>query len=227
MMLRHVRTISAGKDPGSWLDDVVYAFSESLESVSVSLNPSIFLGHGRVPYPRPLAFQEHWRLPCLRKLELRNDRGVVNDIKLLSNSPLLEELTLIELVHRVILYDEDAIKPQEPFHMPKLKELRLVGWAALVFHLTSLCSSPDESSSNAERQDKIHPDIATRQDLTRGCQDVDTNMLVDTPPKFYSEGTRNSEHPHSVGYSARPRPPAFVVKVTPTLGNRTRDADKD
>lgn len=137
MILRRAGTISAGKDLGSWLDNVVYTLGEPLESDSnrASGHLPTFSTNLKI---RPLALQEHWILSCLWRLELGNEKtDIVINTKHLTSSLLLEDLTV-----NGIAYDLGIIKLQEPFQLPKLKEPRLGDQTTLAFHPSSLQNSP-------------------------------------------------------------------------------------
>ncbi|KAG0230322.1 hypothetical protein B0O80DRAFT_441320 [Mortierella sp. GBAus27b] len=137
MTLKHFKSRSSlANNFIPWVDEVVWAFSESLESVWAEQNvSSTHLSSD----PYPTVFGGHWSLPCLRKLELRNEQAdVVISTNLLSNSPLLEELTLMDYSSTV--FDVDAI--EEPFHLARLRILRLGGRMALTLHPASLTTSP-------------------------------------------------------------------------------------
>ncbi|KAG0230319.1 hypothetical protein B0O80DRAFT_495394 [Mortierella sp. GBAus27b] len=143
LMLRHFKTGSDREDIIPWLDEVMYAFSESLETVSLELaypqplqvnNFGQLFGHQ--PTIEPTTFGGYWSLPSLRKLEVRNRRsGITINTKFLANTPLLEELTLMDR-------DNTVHNMDEPFHLPQLKKLRLGGRVALRLHPMSLQSSP-------------------------------------------------------------------------------------
>ncbi|KAF9158054.1 hypothetical protein BGX21_002432 [Mortierella sp. AD011] len=141
LMVKHIKIQSLSKDLDSWLDQVTYAFSESLQTLEATVQ-SLNLTRSAVgaTSPRlPGLFGKHWSLPCLQRLNIQEQsQGLLIDTRLLSNCPLLEELSLIDIAPYPKNFEFHAIPLQEPFHLPKLKKLKLEGLSALGFHPNTL-----------------------------------------------------------------------------------------
>ncbi|KAF9201169.1 hypothetical protein BGZ49_008617 [Haplosporangium sp. Z 27] len=145
LMVKHIKTQSQFKSLESWLDEVTYAFSESLETLEVKTgtsNPRRF-GLESSLFRPPVITGKNWVLPCLRRLKIQKlSEGLLLNTNILSNCPFLEVLDLIDLsdYHENFGFNEIAF--QEPFHAPKLKELRLRGLLTLGFHPDTLRCLP-------------------------------------------------------------------------------------
>lgn len=132
-----------------WLEDVVFAFSESLETLTARddvSNPQ--LGSTLVT---------RWNLPRLRQLEMqRRRRSLRFDTGMLVHCPLLEDLVLRDHMTYLNDFEWDAVVLQEPLRLPKLRILRLKGIPAITFHphsfLTS-CSADGLGDKGAGDQD--------------------------------------------------------------------------
>ncbi|KAG9069478.1 hypothetical protein KI688_010381 [Linnemannia hyalina] len=134
VMVKHIKVQANIGVLDDWLEDVVFAFSESLETLSTRddvSNPQ--LGSTLVT---------RWNLPRLRQLEMqRRRRSLRFDTGMLVHSPLLEELVLKD--HMIYLngFEWDAVVLQEPLRLPKLRILRLKGIPAITFHPHSFLTS--------------------------------------------------------------------------------------
>ncbi|KAG0297195.1 hypothetical protein BGZ96_007404 [Linnemannia gamsii] len=149
VMVKHVKVQANIEVMDGWLENVAFAFSESLETFSIRddvSNPQ--LGSALVT---------HWNLPHLRKLEMQSrQRSLHFDTGMLVHSPLLEDLVLRDHVAYLNDFEWDAVVLQEPLRLPKLQILRLKGIPAITFHPHSFLnvhgidgqSNDDGSSSN-------------------------------------------------------------------------------
>ncbi|KAF9351850.1 hypothetical protein BGX26_010216 [Mortierella sp. AD094] len=144
LMVKHIKIWSSSKSLDSWLDQVTYAFSESLQTLEVAVQSSNLGRSINYASPQlPGLIEKHWSLPCLRRLAIqKQSQGVLLDTSLLSNCPLLEELVLTDFATYPENFEFHAIPLQEPFHLPKLKKLELKGLSALGFHPDTLRRLP-------------------------------------------------------------------------------------
>ncbi|KAF9997538.1 hypothetical protein BGZ80_000236 [Entomortierella chlamydospora] len=141
LMVKHIKIRSIIKTLDSRLDQVSYAFSESLQTLEATVqSPNLTRSIVSPTSPQlPGLIGKHWSLPCLQRLDIQEQsQGLLLDTRLLSNCPLLEELSLIDIAVYPKNFEFHAIPLQEPFYLPKLKKLKLEGLSALGFHPDTL-----------------------------------------------------------------------------------------
>lgn len=151
VMVKHVKVQANIGVMDGWLENVAFAFSESLETFSIRddvSNPHLSGAH-----------VTRWNLPRLRKLEMQSRRSLHFDTGMLVHSPLLEELVLRDHVTYLNDFEWDAVVLQEPLRLPKLQILRLKGIPAITFHphsfLTGYGQSDNDDNSSNDHDD--HP----------------------------------------------------------------------
>ncbi|OAQ32546.1 hypothetical protein K457DRAFT_29837 [Linnemannia elongata AG-77] len=149
VMVKHIKVQANVGVLDEWLEDVVFAFSESLETLSARddvSNPQLCS-----------TLVTRWNLPRLRQLEMqRRRRSLRFDTGMLVHCPLLEELVLRD--HMMYLNDFvwDAVVLQEPLRLPKLRILRLKGIPAITFHPHSFltnCSAEGQDNKGEDDED--------------------------------------------------------------------------
>ncbi|KAK3809061.1 MAG: hypothetical protein J3R72DRAFT_464234, partial [Linnemannia gamsii] len=122
------------------LDELVVAFSQTLQRLSVS---TPYLDRAR--YPRRLTVGQGWvNLPALTHLELKVavDRLVV-DALLLTHCP---NITHFRMTDRTKEHHLRHITPYQPAYLPRLLSMRLSGWPALNFDPATLDSTTNLGS---------------------------------------------------------------------------------
>ncbi|KAF9360968.1 hypothetical protein BGX34_007382 [Mortierella sp. NVP85] len=127
--------------PDQELDDLAFAFSDSLEELTVRGRQGdrrlVSVDLGTVP----VALHGYgWTLPRLRILDLRVPRSQLRfDLKALQRFHALESLRLED---RINIYRYRDIRSWPSVNLPHLKKLYLEGSPALCFNLDSLHNSP-------------------------------------------------------------------------------------
>ncbi|KAF8947960.1 hypothetical protein BGZ47_007098 [Haplosporangium gracile] len=134
VMVKHIKVQANVRVLDSWLEDVVFAFSESLETL---------FARDDVSNPQLCGtLVTRWNLPRLRQLEIqRRRRSLRFDTGMLVHSPLLEELVLRDHIIHLDDFAWDITVLQEPLRLPRLRILRLKGIPAITFHPRSFLSS--------------------------------------------------------------------------------------
>ncbi|KAK3845522.1 MAG: hypothetical protein J3R72DRAFT_435976 [Linnemannia gamsii] len=171
VMIKHISTqVDSGVVDG-WLEDVTFAFSQSLETLTV---------RDYVLSNSPGILGTQWNLPCLRKLELQRQLSDLKfDTGVLAHSPFLEELVLRDHSPMTIDFDWDTVVTQEPLRLPKLRVLRLKGTPAITFHPHSFLTGhgvkghQDNISNNNDGDNGQDNDYPGMPDLHTLSLDVD------------------------------------------------------
>ncbi|KAF9546215.1 hypothetical protein EC957_009954 [Mortierella hygrophila] len=167
-MIKHIKVQADVEVLDDWLEDVVFAFSESLETLSTRDDVSN-------PQLRSTLITR-WNLPRLRQLEMqRRPRSLRFDTGMLVHSPLLEELVLKD--HMIYLddFDWDAVVLQEPLRLPKLRILRLKGIPAITFHphsfLTNCSADGQDDKGDGDEDFPGMPNLHTLSLNVNGSMD--------------------------------------------------------
>ncbi|ORZ07488.1 hypothetical protein BCR41DRAFT_360084 [Lobosporangium transversale] len=147
VMLKHVNICGSSR-VWPWLNDVVYAFSETLETIYVDedrCSQSYFEENCRYfnPTPTLLYLGRQWSPLNLRRLELFSHwKALFIDPRLLSQVTLLEHLVLEDYAVYTADFFLHAVKDLPPrtiwSSLKNLKELRLRGFPVYEFHPDSL-----------------------------------------------------------------------------------------
>ncbi|KAK3824215.1 MAG: hypothetical protein JOS17DRAFT_271468 [Linnemannia elongata] len=171
VMVKHIKVQANVGVLDDWLEDVVFAFSESLETLSAKddvSNPQL-----------PSTLVTRWNLPRLRQLEMqRRRRSLQFDTRMLVHCPLLEELVLRDHMTYLNDFEWDTMVLQEPLRLPKLRILRLKGIPAITFHPHSFLTScsADRQGDNGEG-DEDFPGMPNLHTLS-----LDANGSMDSLP---------------------------------------------
>ncbi|KAK3821609.1 MAG: hypothetical protein J3Q66DRAFT_333762 [Benniella sp.] len=159
--------------PVQELNDIAFAFSDSLEELTVddkrdarravvtnlSTMPGVVHGYG-------------WTLPHLRVLDFHVLYSQLNfDLDALQRFFALESLVLADCIRA---YNHRHIRSWPSVHLPQLKNLALVGSPALFFNLDSLHHSP------------------CLEDLSLGMPSLEHDFYIPPPEEFHEE--HDSQH---------------------------------
>ncbi|KAF9908946.1 hypothetical protein EC991_009246 [Linnemannia zychae] len=182
VMVKHIITQADTGVLDSWLEDVAFAFSQSLETLTARDDVSNSHLQG--------ILGTQWNLPRLRQLEIqRRRRSVHFDTGALVHSPLLEELVLRDHPTYLNEIDWDTVALQEPLRLSKLRVLRLKGIPAITFHPHSFLTSRDV------KDDGDYP----------GMPDLHT-LSLDV------NGSLNSSPTYALTQIATPAPPRLTME---------------
>ncbi|KAF9151516.1 hypothetical protein BG015_006561 [Linnemannia schmuckeri] len=171
VMVKHIKVQANVGVLDSWLEDVVFAFSESLETLSARDDVS------NLQLCSTLVTR--WNLPRLRQLEIqRRRRSLRFDTGMLVHSPLLEELVLRDHMTYLNDFDWDTAVLQEPLRLPRLRILRLKGIPAITFNPHSFLSSYEtDGQKDNDNDGEDYPGMPNLHTLS-----LDVNGSMDSLP---------------------------------------------
>ncbi|KAG0287740.1 hypothetical protein BGZ96_008370 [Linnemannia gamsii] len=124
------------------VDDIAYAFSETLQSLTVEMTYGTDEDEdeNQQQKPPPIHVGRGWvDLPKLRDIWINKSDRLITHRMLLVHCP---NVVSVSLTDESVQYWVQGIETCLPAHLPCLEKLTLEGWPALTFHPDTLHSTP-------------------------------------------------------------------------------------